>query len=149
MKFYTDELLVSCAPADHLICCWNVNHLALVKTMTGKFPRFSVCWQKNKRVKNERDGSLHYHADIFSFKKKNSSRYPNIQKNNTAYIYHIATQDVISLDLFKDEILTINSSNSVSFIPVNDEVKMIIRFLFPNYQNRIMSDCNIVCITSA
>ncbi|KAI7849269.1 WD40-repeat-containing domain protein [Circinella umbellata] len=68
MKFYTDELLVSCAPADHLICCWNVNHLALVKTMT-------------------------------------------------------ATQDVISLDLFKDEILTINNSNSVSFIPVNDELQ--------------------------
>ena len=45
------------------------------------------------------------------------------------YIYHIATQDVISLDLFKDEILTINNSNSVSFIPVNDEVNVNIHFL--------------------
>lgn len=35
MKFYTDELLVTCAPADHLICCWNVNRLALMKTMPG------------------------------------------------------------------------------------------------------------------
>lgn len=67
MKFYTDELLVSCAPADHLICCWSVSRLALVKTMSVQ-------------------------------------------------------QDVISLDLFKDEILTINNNNSVSFIPVNDEV---------------------------
>ncbi|KAI7878212.1 WD40 repeat-like protein, partial [Lichtheimia hyalospora FSU 10163] len=66
MKFYTDELLVTCAPADHLICCWNVNRLALMKTMP-------------------------------------------------------AVQDVISLDLFKDEILTINTSNSISFIPINDE----------------------------
>lgn len=36
MKFYTDELLVTCAPADHLICCWNVNRLALMKTMPGE-----------------------------------------------------------------------------------------------------------------
>ncbi|KAI9318152.1 hypothetical protein BX666DRAFT_1935290 [Dichotomocladium elegans] len=68
MKFYTDELLVSCAPADHLICCWNVTRLALMKTIS-------------------------------------------------------AVQDVVALDLFKDEILTINSSNSVSFIPINDELQ--------------------------
>ncbi|ORZ02951.1 WD40-repeat-containing domain protein [Syncephalastrum racemosum] len=68
IKFYTDELLVSCAPADHLLCCWDVTRLALVKTMS-------------------------------------------------------APQDVISLDLFKDEILTINSNNSVSFIPVSDELQ--------------------------
>lgn len=69
MKFYTDDLLLSCAPADHLICCWNVNRLALVKTIS-------------------------------------------------------ASQDVTSLDIFKDEILTINSNNSVSFIPINDDVSL-------------------------
>ncbi|KAG0169423.1 WD repeat-containing protein 81 [Apophysomyces sp. BC1015] len=68
LKFYTDELLVSCAPADHLICCWNVNRLALVKTIA-------------------------------------------------------ASQDVTSLDIFKDEILTINANNSVSFIPINDDLQ--------------------------
>ncbi|OAD66078.1 hypothetical protein PHYBLDRAFT_160708 [Phycomyces blakesleeanus NRRL 1555(-)] len=66
IKFYTDELLVSCAPADHIICCWNVSRLALVKTIP-------------------------------------------------------APQDVASLDIFKDEILTINANNSVSFIPINDD----------------------------
>ncbi|KAI8064937.1 hypothetical protein BDF21DRAFT_120574 [Thamnidium elegans] len=66
MKFYTDDLLLSCAPADHLICCWNVNRLALVKTIP-------------------------------------------------------AAQDVTSLDIYKDEILTINANNSVSFIPINDD----------------------------
>jgi hypothetical protein len=69
MKFYTDDLLLSCAPADHLICCWNVNRLALVKTIP-------------------------------------------------------ASQDVTSLDTYKDEILTINGNNSVSFIPINDDVSM-------------------------
>lgn len=39
MKFYTDELLVTCAPADHLICCWNVNRLALMKTMPGNLTK--------------------------------------------------------------------------------------------------------------
>ncbi|KAI8373340.1 hypothetical protein BD560DRAFT_394684 [Blakeslea trispora] len=66
LKFYTDELLLSCAPADHLICCWNVSRLALVKTIT-------------------------------------------------------VPQDIISFDIYKDEILTINMNNSVSFIPVNDD----------------------------
>ncbi|OBZ85141.1 WD repeat-containing protein 81, partial [Choanephora cucurbitarum] len=66
LKFYTDELLLSCAPADHLVCCWNVSRLALVKTIS-------------------------------------------------------VPQDVISFDVYKDEILTINMNNSVSFIPVNDD----------------------------
>ncbi|KAI8069130.1 uncharacterized protein B0P05DRAFT_495339 [Gilbertella persicaria] len=66
MRFYTDELLLSCATADHLICCWNVNRLALVKTIS-------------------------------------------------------VPQDVISLDIYKDEILTINANNSVSFIPINED----------------------------
>ena len=73
MKFYTDDLLLSCAPADHLICCWNVNRLALVKTIP-------------------------------------------------------AAQDVISLDIYKDEILTVNANNSVSFIPINDDVSTIKMF---------------------
>ncbi|KAI8089882.1 WD40-repeat-containing domain protein [Halteromyces radiatus] len=66
LKFYANDLLVTCAPADHLICCWNVNRLALVKTI------------------------------------------PTVL-------------DVISLDTFKDEVLTINGNNSVSFIPINDD----------------------------
>ncbi|KAI9288274.1 hypothetical protein BC943DRAFT_318124 [Umbelopsis sp. AD052] len=33
MKFYTNELLVSCAPADHTVCFWNVSRLSLVKTV--------------------------------------------------------------------------------------------------------------------
>lgn len=67
MKFYTDDILVSCASADHVLYCWNVNRLALVKSIP-------------------------------------------IQ------------QDVTSLDIYKDEIITINSNNSVSFIPINDDV---------------------------
>ncbi|KAI8997149.1 hypothetical protein BDB01DRAFT_770023 [Pilobolus umbonatus] len=66
MKFYTNDLLLSSAPADHLICCWNVNRLALVKTIP-------------------------------------------------------VTLDITSLDIYKDEILTINNNNSVSFIPINDD----------------------------
>ncbi|CAO3674448.1 unnamed protein product [Rhizopus microsporus] len=66
MKFYTDDILVSCASADHVLYCWNVNRLALVKSIP-------------------------------------------IQ------------QDVTSLDIYKDEIITINSNNSVSFIPINDD----------------------------
>lgn len=34
-----------------------------------------------------------------------------------------APQDIISLDIFKDEILTINNNNSISFTPINDEVR--------------------------
>ncbi|CAO3620184.1 unnamed protein product [Cunninghamella echinulata] len=66
LKFYANDSLVSCAPSDHLICCWNVNPLALIKTIP-------------------------------------------------------ATLDVISLDTYKDEILSINGNNSVSFIPFGDE----------------------------
>ncbi|KAG0744303.1 hypothetical protein G6F23_005330 [Rhizopus arrhizus] len=66
MKFYTDDILLSCAPADHVLYCWNVNRLALVKTIPTQ-------------------------------------------------------QDVTSFDVYKDEIITINSNNSVSFIPINDD----------------------------
>ncbi|ORX55532.1 WD40 repeat-like protein [Hesseltinella vesiculosa] len=66
LKFYANDLLVTSAPADHMICCWNVSRLKLTKTIS-------------------------------------------------------ASQDIITLDLFKDEILTINGNNSVSFIPINDE----------------------------
>ncbi|KAI8885674.1 WD40 repeat-like protein [Backusella circina FSU 941] len=66
LKFYTDDILLSCATADHLVCCWNVNRLALVKTIS-------------------------------------------------------APQDITSLDIYKDEILTINGNNSVSFIPITDD----------------------------
>ncbi|CAO3627368.1 unnamed protein product [Cunninghamella blakesleeana] len=69
LKFYANDSLVSCAPADHLICCWNVNPLALIKTIP-------------------------------------------------------ATLDVISLDTYKDEIITINGNNAVSFMPFNDEVSL-------------------------
>lgn len=74
MKFYTDDILVSCASADHVLYCWNVNRLALVKSIP-------------------------------------------IQ------------QDVTSLDIYKDEIITINSNNSVSFIPINDDVSFFFGFV--------------------
>ncbi|CAO3703226.1 unnamed protein product [Rhizopus stolonifer] len=66
MKFYTDDILLSCAPADHVLYCWNTNRLVLVKTIP-------------------------------------------------------TTQDITSFDIYKDEIITINSNNSVSFIPINDD----------------------------
>ncbi|CAO0792536.1 unnamed protein product [Mucor circinelloides] len=89
MKFYTDDLLLSCAPADHLICCWNVNRLALVKTIS-------------------------------------------------------ASQDVTWLDIFKDEILTINSNNSVSFIPINDDFQAYSSKFKPSIMKSAVSSFNII-----
>ncbi|KAK4510721.1 uncharacterized protein ATC70_005154 [Mucor velutinosus] len=89
IKFYTDDLLLSCAPADHLICCWNVNRLALVKTIS-------------------------------------------------------APQDVTSLDIFKDEILTINSNNSVSFIPINDDFQAYSSKFKPSIMKSAVSSFNII-----
>ncbi|KAI9277633.1 WD40-repeat-containing domain protein [Sporodiniella umbellata] len=66
LKFYTDDILLSCAPADHVLYCWNTSRLALVKTIP-------------------------------------------------------TPQDITSFDIYKDEIITINSNNSVSFIPINDD----------------------------
>ncbi|KAI8060131.1 WD40-repeat-containing domain protein [Gongronella butleri] len=68
LKFYANDVLVTCAPADHMICCWNVNRLKLTKTIS-------------------------------------------------------ASLDVLSMNLFKDEILAINGNNSVSFIPINEELQ--------------------------
>ncbi|CAG8477311.1 14714_t:CDS:10, partial [Dentiscutata heterogama] len=65
MKFYTNNYLVSCAPADHLICIWDTNTVSLI----------------NK-----------------------------IRVNS----------DIVSLNLYKDEVITINSSNVITFTPLND-----------------------------
>lgn len=65
MKFYTNNYLVSCAPADHLICIWDTHTVSLI----------------NK-----------------------------IRVNS----------DIVSLNLYKDEVITINSSNVITFTPLND-----------------------------
>ncbi len=36
MKFYTNNYLVSCAPADHVICIWDTDTFRLIKTIRGK-----------------------------------------------------------------------------------------------------------------
>jgi hypothetical protein len=48
-----------------------------------------------------------------------------------ANVYDFLTvqSDFISLDLFKDEIIAINNNNSVSFIPLNEDVGGQIAFL--------------------
>jgi hypothetical protein len=45
----------------------------------------------------------------------------------------VVQNDFISLDLFKDEIIAINSNNSVSFIPLNEDVSLAVvqKFWFP------------------
>ncbi|CAG8532136.1 3372_t:CDS:10, partial [Gigaspora margarita] len=65
MKFYTNNYLVSCAPADHLICIWDTHTVSLI----------------NK-----------------------------IRVNS----------DIVSLNLYKDEVITVNSSNVITFTPLND-----------------------------
>ncbi|CAG8829105.1 10977_t:CDS:2, partial [Racocetra persica] len=65
VKFYTNSYLVSCAPADHLICIWDTNTGSLI----------------NK-----------------------------IRVNS----------DIVSLNLYKDEVITVNNSNTITFTPLNE-----------------------------
>ncbi|KAF9438628.1 WD repeat-containing protein 81 [Entomortierella beljakovae] len=66
MKFYTNELLITSATADHTVCIWNVNTLTLVKSIRG-------------------------------------------------------ASEIVSLEIFKDEIITMHHNNSISFTPINDD----------------------------
>lgn len=52
--------------------------------------------------------------------------------NRLALVKTISSpQDVTSLDVYKDEILTINANNSVSFIPINDDVSLLPLNIYP------------------
>ncbi|KAF9140526.1 hypothetical protein BG015_001601 [Linnemannia schmuckeri] len=66
MKFYTNDILITSAPADHMVCIWNVHTLALIKSIRG-------------------------------------------------------TSEIVSLQIFKDEIITMHHNNSISFTPINDD----------------------------
>ncbi|KAI8599115.1 WD40-repeat-containing domain protein [Dissophora ornata] len=66
MKFYTNEILITSAPADHMVCIWNVHTLTLIKSIRG-------------------------------------------------------TSEIVSLEIFKDEIITMHHNNSISFTPINDD----------------------------
>ncbi|KAG0299722.1 hypothetical protein BGZ98_009812 [Dissophora globulifera] len=66
MKFYTNDILITSAPADHMVCIWNVHTLTLIKSIRG-------------------------------------------------------ASEIVSLELFKDEIITMHHNNSISFTPINDD----------------------------
>ncbi|ORZ09718.1 WD40-repeat-containing domain protein, partial [Lobosporangium transversale] len=66
MKFYTNDILITSAPADHRVCIWNVHTLSLIKSIRG-------------------------------------------------------TSEIVSLEIFKDEIITMHHSNLISFTPINDD----------------------------
>ncbi|CAG8477948.1 2875_t:CDS:10 [Funneliformis caledonium] len=65
MTFYTNNYLVSCAPADHVIYIWDTDTVSLIKTI---------------RVNS----------------------------------------DIVALKMYKDEVITINNSNTITFFPLND-----------------------------
>ncbi|KAF9969750.1 WD repeat-containing protein 81 [Actinomortierella ambigua] len=66
MAFYTNDLLITSAAADHMVCIWDVQTLALVKTIRS-------------------------------------------------------ASDIVALEIFKDEIITVHHNNSISFTPINDD----------------------------
>lgn len=68
MKFYTNDILITSAPADHMVCIWNVKTSTLIKSIRG-------------------------------------------------------TSEIISLEIYKDEIITMHHNNSISFTPINDDVR--------------------------
>ena len=68
MKFYTNDILITSAPADHMVCIWNVQTLSLIKSIRG-------------------------------------------------------TSEIVSLEIYKDEIITMHHNNSISFTPINDDVR--------------------------
>lgn len=67
MKFYTNDILITSAVADHTVCIWDVHTSALIKSIRG-------------------------------------------------------TSEIVSLEIFKDEIITMHYNNSISFTPINDDV---------------------------
>ncbi|CAI2162146.1 12710_t:CDS:10 [Funneliformis geosporum] len=70
MKFYANNYLVSCAPADHVIYIWDTDTVNLIKTI---------------RVNS----------------------------------------DIVALNMYKDEVITINNSNTITFFPLNDNSSTI------------------------
>ncbi|KAG0044558.1 hypothetical protein BGZ83_010233 [Gryganskiella cystojenkinii] len=66
MKFYTNDILITSAPADHMVCIWNVQTQSLIKSIRG-------------------------------------------------------TSEIVSLEIYKDEIITMHHNNSISFTPINDD----------------------------
>ncbi|KAG0198913.1 hypothetical protein BGX28_007715 [Mortierella sp. GBA30] len=66
IKFYTNDILITSAPSDHMVCIWNTQTLSLIKSIRG-------------------------------------------------------TSEIVSLELFKDEIITMHHNNSISFTPINDD----------------------------
>ncbi|KAI1318174.1 hypothetical protein EDD11_007057 [Mortierella claussenii] len=66
MKFYTNDILITSAAADHTVCVWNVQTLSLIKSIKG-------------------------------------------------------TSEIVSLEIFKDEIIAMHHNNSISFTPINDD----------------------------
>ncbi|KAG0090334.1 hypothetical protein BGZ93_009359 [Podila epicladia] len=66
MKFYTNDILITSAPADHMVSLWNVQTLTLIKSIRG-------------------------------------------------------TSEIVSMEIFKDEIITMHYNNSISFTPINDD----------------------------
>lgn len=70
MKFYTNDILITSAPADNMVSLWNVQTLSLIKSIRG-------------------------------------------------------TSEIVSMEIFKDEIITMHHNNSISFTPINDDVKLL------------------------
>ncbi|KAG0006087.1 WD repeat-containing protein 81 [Entomortierella chlamydospora] len=66
MRFYTNDILITSAAADHMVCMWNVHTLTLIKSIRG-------------------------------------------------------ASEILSLEIFKEEIITMHHNNSISFTPINDE----------------------------
>ncbi|KAF9114439.1 hypothetical protein BGX27_010826 [Mortierella sp. AM989] len=66
MKFYTNDILITSATADHMVCIWNVHTLTLIKSIRG-------------------------------------------------------TSEIVSLEIFKEEIITMHHNNSISFTPINED----------------------------
>ncbi|KAG9306186.1 hypothetical protein G9A89_016090 [Geosiphon pyriformis] len=67
LKFYSSGYLISCAPADHVICIWDTDTMSLIKTI---------------RV----------------------------------------SSDIVALNMYKDELITINNSNTIAFTPLNENL---------------------------
>lgn len=59
----------------------------------------------------------------------------------------LVQNDFISLDLFKDEIIAINSNNSVSFIPLNEDVSLAVVQKFGSQFQHVASNAPLIVPT--
>src|ERR1043165_3780989 len=98
MEFYTNNYLVTCAPADHVICIWDTNTFRLIKTIKGK--------QESKKI------------------------FRLLVSMTKHFCHFTASSDIIALNMYKDEVITINSNNTITFSPLNDNVSMIFHIFF-------------------